>query len=208
MNNLTIIPLFVLIFFLVNWKIISIDLLILFLVNHLLSSDKIEVKISWQKNILLFFLILIPSLVIYRVFDWNLGNGEIASNVVLCKEKVYLSHCNKPDRVIARGFYKVMPERQEVLWWVESDKTPEKWTDCAIKDQNNWSCKVADGYRELGFTDGKYWTRATSLETDPQAKDMYEKMYSVSKLEYLLLSVKKAENPTSQLIMDIAFGIN
>ncbi|MBI3485454.1 hypothetical protein HY025_00755 [Candidatus Daviesbacteria bacterium] len=196
--------LFLMAFIVVNWKILlasSFIFIYLFIkcIDYLNSKTALDYVVIF---LLIFFALLIP----YKVIDWGFLSGENTAHLALCKNEVLFYHCNSPDHTLsATVYYKAIPDRQEVLGWVESDKSIEKLNDCAVKDMNNWSCKAAGGYREIGYTSGVYWTKPTYLEKDQETIAFTKKMYAVPRWKHLLLSVHESDNPNLQLLMSIIF---
>jgi len=45
-----------------------------------------------------------------------------------------------------RYAFRALPRRHEVIYWIRDSQTPtEKYTDCTVKNRDNWSCNVEVG---------------------------------------------------------------
>ncbi|TSC94409.1 MAG: hypothetical protein CEN87_530 [Parcubacteria group bacterium Licking1014_1] len=116
-------------------------------------------------------------------------NSEITEYPVVCKEEPVLNQCNNPEYTLRKTTYKVIYNRQEVIYWTE-DFSTQRLTRCAIKDKKNWSCKYDDESAEFGFTDGKYW----NYSLIPSAgDDLWKNVYYPSRIKYLMV---QCENNT------------
>lgn len=58
-----------------------------------------------------------------------------------------------------RYAFRASARRNEVLYWVRNSNAPSgKYTECAVKDRNNWSCKAQAGQQPsiaYELTDGR-----------------------------------------------------
>lgn len=132
------------------------------------------------------FIVLILLIVsIYKFLNiGSLFSSEITNYPVLCKEKPILNQCDNPEYTLGKTTYKILSNRQEVLYWHELYKKTERLTKCAIKDKKNWSCKYDDESMEFGFTYGKYWeisSKSSSID------DFWGDVYYSSRTEYLMV---------------------
>ena len=48
--------------------------------------------------------------------------------------------CAAGEEVANPTTYKVLPDQQAVVYWIESDGKPFKYEHCAVRDLKNWSC--------------------------------------------------------------------
>ena len=45
-----------------------------------------------------------------------------------------------------RYAFRALPRRHEVIYWIRDSQSPtEKYTDCTVKNRDNWSCNVEVG---------------------------------------------------------------
>ena len=130
-------------------------------------------------------------LIVVSIYKFlNIGGffrSEITEYPVMCKKEPTLNKCQNPDSTLNKTTYKILKNRQEVLYWSSVDDVPRKLTKCAIKDRKNWSCKYNDESAEFGFKDGKFWN--VSLE-ESILNDEYRKVYYPSRTEYLMTGCK------------------
>lgn len=130
-------------------------------------------------------ILLLIIISIYKFF--NLGglfSSEITEYPVMCKEKPVLNRCDNLEYTLSKTTYKVISNRQEVIYWVE-DFSPERLTKCAIKDKKNWSCKYNDESAEFGFKDGKFW----EISLKPSLlEDQFNRTYYPSRTGYLMVN--------------------
>lgn len=150
-----------------------------------------EDNFNWMRIILFCLAIL---WILSKLFNWSLSSNVVESNLVLCKSEVFNNYCSSPDFTLARGYYKVIPSRQQVMFWVKSDPTPENFSNCVVNDMNNWVCDAADGYRKVGFENGQYFTEPTIKETDVETIQNTKRTYSVSRLKWVMLKVQESGN--------------
>lgn len=132
------------------------------------------------------FIILI--LIIISIYKFlNIGaffSSEITEYSIICKEKPILNKCDNPKYTLSKTNYKVIPNRQEVVYWVE-DFSPERLTKCAIRNKKNWSCKYNDESAEFGFKDGNFY----EISLKPSLlEDEFNKIYYPSRTEYLMVA--------------------
>lgn len=159
-----------------------------------MKSEEIVEKKEEKTNPLIGLLIIgFFVILLLKVIDWGFLKSEITEYPVQCKEKVSLNRCNNPYYTLGRTTYKVLPNRQEVLYWNEAISNIEKLTKCAVKDRKNWSCKYNDESAEFGFRDGQFWHISAGKST-PIVEELTEKIYYVSRLEYLNLGCKSSSS--------------
>lgn len=78
------------------------------------------------------------------VIDWGFVKSEIANYPLQCREGIRSGVCKNVAFALRKTTYKVMPDRQEVLHWVQGFRV-ERLTKCAVRDRQNWSCTYNDG---------------------------------------------------------------
>jgi len=94
--------------------------------------------------------------------DWGFLRNEITNYSLLCEHDVEYGICNRVSIPLNPTTFKVMADRQEVVYWTELGPgliRPERLTKCAVRDRRNWSCRYRDESAEFGFSDGAYWER-------------------------------------------------
>jgi hypothetical protein len=73
--------------------------------------------------------------------------GERTIYTVKCEQGVWDgTRCT--GRLVAgeRFAFRASPRRNEVIYWIRNSNAPSgKYSDCAVKDRNNWSCNVQVG---------------------------------------------------------------
>lgn len=98
------------------------------------------------------------AVMVAAVIDWGFVKSEISKYELECSEATRFGVCEKVAYGLRKTTYKVMPDRQEVLHWVQGFPV-ERLTKCAVRDRKNWSCAFNDNSAEFGFNGGAYWER-------------------------------------------------
>lgn len=122
----------------------------------------------------------------FYIIDWGFIRGDITAYTVECKHPVNIStnyKCNNPEYTLRYTRYKVNVKRQEVVGWIEGFD-PTRYKDCAIRNRRNWTCTYNDGSGTFGFNGGNYFDYGLKESTTDK---LWEKMYTVSRIEYLKL---------------------
>jgi len=120
-------------------------------------------------------------IVVAAVIDWGFVKSEITNYPLQCRESVRAGACENIEYGLRKITYKVMPDRQEVMHWVQGFPV-ERLTKCAVRDRKNWSCTFNDGSAEFGFNGGAYWERTIT----PGALSAWiEKEVHVSRWQWL-----------------------
>lgn len=112
------------------------------------------------KGLLAILLLIYAAIVILAATDWGFLRNEITRYSFLCEHPVEYGTCNQVSFPLNSTTYKVMADRQEVVYWVELGTglaRPERLTKCAVRDRRNWSCRYHDESAEFGFSSGSYW---------------------------------------------------
>lgn len=136
----------------------------------------------------LFFIVFL--LLVIKAFDWGFLKGEITEYPVQCTHKLNYGGCNEPQFTLNKTTYKVLPDRQEVLYWNEASGTVEKLSKCAVKNRKNWSCSYNDDSATFGFTDGRYWSYTNQSMASDVGIEFDAKTYYVSKWDWLKLKCR------------------
>jgi len=126
-------------------------------------SDKfqfIQVKL-WPIPLIFSASVLI--IIAFKLLSLDSLNSRISVYPILCKETVYLNHCERPDYALAKITYHVYKRENEVIYWTEGQK-PIRETNCEIRDRLNWHCQSSLSSYEFGFDNGNYWQREKGEE--------------------------------------------
>lgn len=134
-------------------------------------------------------------ILIFKLFDWGFLKGEITEYPVQCEHVVSLNQCKSPQFTLNKTTYKILSNRQEVIYWSEVTKTPDKLSNCAVINRKNWSCEYKDKSAKLGFTDGKYWSITNPEMATPVGLDYDSKIYYVSRFQWLNLKCHGSDEP-------------
>ncbi len=126
---------------------------------------------------------LLIMLFIIRLFDINFSSNEIKIYSARCKDVVKYNHCDHLDYTGSVGTYQVDIDRQRVISSV-GGTVGNRFTKCVIKDKNNWRCSYGDDSADFGFNAGNYW-ETTTYNSNPIIKDIMEKNYYPSRMEYI-----------------------
>lgn len=121
-----------------------------------------------------------------KIFDWGFIRSEITEYPVGCETPLVYGQCKGNSYPLNRTTYKVIPEKEEVLYWSEIGGGIQKLEGCAIKDRKNWSCHYGDNSAEFGFRDGNFWSLSNSLKLS-KITELEEKMYYVSRFVWFKL---------------------
>lgn len=142
-------------------------------------------KIQSRKSVKITIYVIIIFLVflLFKIIDLGFLKSEITEYPIKCNKKLIYGECKNPGIILSKTTYKLLPNRQEVLYQSPLDKV-ERLKDCALLDRNNWSCKNADKSLEFGFKDGKYWQHILWSSSE-WAKNYLENRYYVSRFEWL-----------------------
>lgn len=142
-------------------------------------------------------------LFVIKVFDWGFFKSEITAYPAMCSEKVALGSCSNPEFTLNRTTYKVLSDRQEVLYWSEVSGDVQRLTKCAVKDRKNWSCKYNDNSAEFGFTNGKYWSYTNESMSSDVGLEMDRKTYYLSRWGWLNLKCKSTSGLEKLLCLPV-----
>ncbi len=158
------------------------------------EKDKPQDKEASLWEIVAGFLVLLLGIFFLgKLFDVNfIKTDEIKSYSAICKTKVVLNVCDYPDYAQVITTYKVSYDSQRVISDVAG--MVHKYTDCSIRDKKNWSCNLDDMSSTFGFNSGTYfdipdWSKIKIL------RDLVEKQYYVSRLEYFNLKANDCGIP-------------
>ena len=153
-------------------------------------KEKIKKILEGLGNFFGFIILFLIIVSIYKFFNiGGLFNSEITEYPVLCKEKPVFNNCDNPYIPLNPTTYKVLTDRQEVIYWT-ADLSPSRTTKCAIRDKRNWSCKYEDESGEFGFENGTYWARP--LGSSSYLQEEYETYYYPSRIEYLMIKCNRS----------------
>lgn len=147
-------------------------------------KEEIKKILSFSGKLIRFLAIILVIVSFINLFDLqNLFSRDIIVYPIVCQQKdEILNKCYNPEYTLARAYYRIIPSRQEVIYWVE-DFSPKRLTKCAIVNKQNWSCEYDDGSAEFGFKNGKYYE--ISLKPSLLDSDYKNVYYSTSRIEYL-----------------------
>ena len=149
-------------------------------------KEKIKKFLEILEKFLGFIIILLVIISSWKFFNISgLFNSEITEYSIMCKEKVEWNQCENPNYPLNKTIYKVLVQRQEVVYWI-NDFPPERLTKCAIRDKKNWSCKYNDESAEFGFRNGIFYE--FSLKQSSVSEELWNKVYYVSRTKYLMIS--------------------
>lgn len=145
------------------------------------ETKHIEHKAYWKGLQVLFCIFIIGYGILYglSMLDLSFLKGEIVSYQLECDVKPEYNVCPPGKTLFAlrAHHYKPNKDRQEVLSWIEGFP-PDRLTDCAVVDRENWKCSFDDKSSTFGFENGSYFSY--SAEDKP-----YFKEYSVSRQTWL-----------------------
>ena len=133
-------------------------------------------------SIITFLIGLFIIVSVIKLIDFGFLSSEITEYPVQCKEKPSGNYCKNPEYQLNKTVYKVIKDRQEVIAKSEGFPQLQKYTDCAVIDRKNWTCKADDGSWEFGFSDGEFYR---ILYTGKEYN-----VYYVSRLEYIKIICK------------------
>lgn len=141
-------------------------------------KEKLETLWGWVSLAIILFAIV----TFFKVMGWApWPSDEISAYPVQCKTKPEYGICKtEPEYTLNKSTYKVNKQRQEVVHWI-SDFPPDRYTDCAIRDKNNWECTYDDRSGSFGFSNGNF----SSYSLKENSTDVFDKTYYVSRREWL-----------------------
>jgi hypothetical protein len=86
-----------------------------------------------------------------------LWNGDITKYPVSCTETIENNLCTGTWYTLNPTTYRVFADQQLVVYWTPGIRdTPEKLSNCVVRDIRNWVCKYNDGSAELQMNDGVF----------------------------------------------------
>src|SRR5215218_8086666 len=91
----------------------------------------------------------VVTIAVYYFVDWRFLQSEITAYPIRCKDKIILSQCNKPQYTLNPRTFKVLHDKQEVLYWSWANHRVDKLTKCAVVDRRNWKCRYDDNSAEF-----------------------------------------------------------
>jgi hypothetical protein len=81
---------------------------------------------------------------------------DVTVYVVSCAGNYSDKKCAK-EVPVTRVTFKAIVDQQVVVHWSSEDGVPEKVTNCAVRDTDNWSCKGSAGLDGVSkMVDGKF----------------------------------------------------
>ena len=104
--------------------------------------------------------LIYAAIVMLAAIDWGFLRNEITDYPLLCEDAGEQGTCRRVGAPLHRRTFKVMVDRQEVVYWWElgvGHARPERLTRCAVRDRRNWVCRYPDESAAFGFSSGAYW---------------------------------------------------
>jgi hypothetical protein len=153
---------------------------------------------------------LIGIVFVTSFFGWQLFPSDITTYPSLCKENVVNNRCSTPGDPLTSETYIPNESRQEVLY-LDNYNVWQKYTRCAIKDIENWSCQGNDKNSRLGFTSGKYWELLDpryieQYYTGIPPQEVIGKVYFLSRPNWILRWCKNGRSTDYVCIVKMAFN--
>ena len=135
-----------------------------------------------------FGILILGAIFIVKLFDIDFFSGnEIKAYSASCKTRVdELGVCDNPLFPLSVKTYTVSYSAQRVI--SDTGGIVNKYTDCTVKDRKNWHCSFDDKSGDFGFISGTYFDIPNWEKV--KAKNLLEKTYYPSRLEYVDLRIK------------------
>lgn len=112
------------------------------------------------------------------VADWGFTRGEITKYPIQCKVAPVNNNCKQPLFAMGTTVYRIFPDAQTVVGQIDG-YDPVRFSNCAVRNTENWKCAFADGSAELGFRSG------TFFQSNAEGTVTFENMYYASRWEWL-----------------------
>ncbi|MBI4185490.1 hypothetical protein HY524_00380 [Candidatus Berkelbacteria bacterium] len=155
-------------------------------------NQAMETTLEWVMGICLLLIIaLLP--------DYGWMQGQITAYPVYCNQALENDICSGKGRALEHTqTFKVDRNRQLVVEWTNKywygwgKSDIQRFTECAIADRSDWTCKADDRSQEFGFEGGHF--HATDLKSksvdnpnDPLdlLQELKKQTFYVSRLSYI-----------------------
>jgi hypothetical protein len=129
------------------------------------------------------FVFLYIGLLLYSFADWNIFSSKISAYFIICFQEPVAGQCSGHPAFRAQHF-QVLPDRQEVLHWMDGFNDIRRLTKCAVRDRKNWTCRYDDESAQFGFDNGRY--SEIDLTVDAGKQTHIHQIY-MSRFEWLKL---------------------
>src|SRR5262249_36938143 len=107
---------------------------------------------------------------VFFLTDCFVGADKIVDYPVYCEGEIRGDNCSSGWTRGSKTTFSINKEQQIVVGQVDGN-SPERLTNCAIVDKENWRCHSKGVITEttLGYTDGKYWSPTVDSTGFPMA---------------------------------------
>lgn len=96
--------------------------------------------------------------VIVALALFGCGHDEITVYKLECDKPLESGRCYGSAHAYAPNHYKVFPEQQRVVTWIEGGFAPTALDKCVVRDKKNWSCSFSDDSARFDMADGRLRT--------------------------------------------------